>query len=82
MYTLTGRFVFCLIVGFQAYSISLIGKCAMGFLYAVMLFHMYLFYKFPRFEEYVRKTHYYEGRLEQSKFNKSMKQQASFSNKV
>lgn len=67
MYTVFGRFVFCILVGFQAFSISLLGKCAMAFLYAVMLFHMYLFYKFPRFGEYVRSTHYYEGRLEQAR---------------
>ena len=62
MYSRVGRFNFIIIMGFMAFSVSLFGKVCMGLLFAVMLFHMYLFYCFPRFEEYIRKTHYYEGR--------------------
>lgn len=67
MYTRIGRMIFCLIVGFQAFCLSLVGKIAMGWLYAVMLFHIYLYWKFEHFEEFLRKTHYYEGRLEEIK---------------
>ena len=77
LYSRSGRFLFCTIVGFMSYSISFLGKFAMGALYGVMLFHIYLFYRFPRFEEYVRKTHYYEGRLEQARSKKAMKSFAS-----
>lgn len=62
LYTLSGRATFLLFVGFMVYSLSVMGKVAMGFLYAVGLFHIYLMYRFPRFEEYLRKKHYFEGR--------------------
>ena len=63
MYTLSGRFIFLILVGFMAFLLSLFGKIAMGVLYGVALFHAYVMYKFPRFEEYLRKKHYFEGRL-------------------
>lgn len=62
MYTLSGRGTFLLFVGFMVYSLSLMGKFAMGALYAVGLLHLYIMYRFPRFEEYLRKKHYFEGR--------------------
>ncbi len=62
MYTLSGRMLFLLFVGFMAFSLSLMGKFAMGFLYACGIFHMYIMYRFPKFEEYLRKKHYFEGR--------------------
>jgi len=62
MYTLTGRLVFLLFVGFMSFSLSLFGKIAMGILYAAGLFHVFVMFKFPRFEEYLRKKHYYEGK--------------------
>lgn len=62
MYSAAGRFLFIVLVGFMAFLLSTIGKVAMGFLYAVMLFHIYVLFKFPRFEEYLRKKHYFEGR--------------------
>jgi hypothetical protein len=62
MYTLTGRALFLFFVGFLSYSLSLFGKIDMGILYGVGIFHCYVMYKFPRFEEYLRKKHYYEGK--------------------
>lgn len=62
MYSLTGRWLFLLFVGFMSFSLSTLGIVAMCFLYAVGLFHGYLMYRFPRFEEYLRKKHYYEGK--------------------
>jgi cation transport ATPase len=62
MYTLFGRAVFLLFVGFMSFQLSLFGQIAMGILYAVGLFHMYVMYRFPRFEEYLRKKHYFEGK--------------------
>lgn len=62
MYTLTGRTVFILMVGFMSFSISLIGKIAMAVLFAVCAVQIFLMWKFPRFEEYLRKKHYFEGR--------------------
>jgi hypothetical protein len=62
LYTLTGRMIFLLFVGFMSFSLGTLGIIAMCCLYAVGLFHGYLMYKFPRFEEYLRKKHYYEGK--------------------
>lgn len=62
MYSRIGRFLFISILGFMIFSVSLFGKICFALLFAVTIYHMYLFYSFPRFEEYVRKTHYYEGR--------------------
>jgi Na+-translocating ferredoxin:NAD+ oxidoreductase RnfD subunit len=62
MYTLCGRLVFIILVGFMSFLLSLFGKIVMGALYGVCLFHIYIMYRFPRFEEYLRKKHYYEGR--------------------
>ena len=62
MYNIWGRMMFIILLGFMAFLLSVLGKVAMGFLYAVLLFHFYVMYKFPRFEEYLRKKHYFEGR--------------------
>lgn len=62
LYTLPGRIVFVILLGFMAFLLSVIGKVAMGVLYAVCLFHCFVMWKFPRFEEYLRKKHYFEGR--------------------
>ncbi len=62
LYSLSGRVVFLLFVGFMSFQLSLFGKIAMGILYGVGVFHMFIMWKFPRFEEYLRKKHYYEGK--------------------
>lgn len=62
MYTLSGRLIFLLFVGFMVFSLGTIGIVAMCVLYAVGLFHAYIMWKFPRFEEYLRKKHFFEGR--------------------
>lgn len=48
LYTTPGRLVFILFVGFMAFSYSLFGQIAMGILYAVFLFHLFVKCKFPR----------------------------------
>jgi len=62
LYTLTGRLVFLLFVGFMVFSLSVFGKCAMGILYAVGLLHAIIICKFPKFESYLRRKHFEEGR--------------------
>mmetsp|Transcript_9862 Transcript_9862/g.14697 ORF Transcript_9862/g.14697 Transcript_9862/m.14697 type:complete len:242 (+) Transcript_9862:114-839(+) len=62
LYTLAGRLTFILFVGFMSYSLGLYGLIAMCVLYTATAFHLLVMYKFPRFEEYLRKKHYYEGR--------------------
>lgn len=67
MYTLAGRLIFLLFVGFMVFSLSTIGIVAMCALYVVGIFHAYIMYKFPRFEEYLRKKHYFEGKFNSNK---------------
>jgi hypothetical protein len=62
LYNIYGRAIFLLFVGFMCYSIGLYGIVAMSLLYAVGLFHAYVWWKFPKFEQYLRKKHYYEGK--------------------
>lgn len=62
MYTLSGRMVFLLFVGFMCFHLGTWGIVAMCALYASGLFQFFIMYKFPRFEEYLRKKHYFEGR--------------------
>lgn len=64
MYTFYGRLSFILLICFMSYTMSLWGKITMGIMLGVMLYHFFVMYKFPRFEEYLRKKHYYEGRRE------------------
>ncbi|KAJ1401725.1 hypothetical protein B484DRAFT_457913, partial [Ochromonadaceae sp. CCMP2298] len=62
MYTLTGRVIFVVLAGFMCFLLSVLGKVAMGVLFAVVAYHGFVMYKFPRFEEYLRKMHYFEGK--------------------
>jgi hypothetical protein len=49
LYTFSGRCAFILFLGFMSFSLSLWGKVAMAFLYAVFAFHLYIgILKFPR----------------------------------
>eukprot|EP01034_Spumella_vulgaris_P021923 gene21923-28002_t len=67
MYSMSGRLIFLLFVGFMSFQVSLFGKIAMGILYGVGCFHAFIMWKFPRFEEYLRKKHYYEGKRSPAK---------------
>jgi predicted lipid-binding transport protein (Tim44 family) len=62
MYTLTGRLIFLLFVGFMSFSLSTFGIAAMVLLYIVGLFHAMLMCKFPKFSEYVRQQDFYSSR--------------------
>lgn len=62
MYTLGGRAIFLLLVGFMSFSLGIVGQIAMAWLYFVGCIHIYIMCKFPEFESYLRKKHYYEGK--------------------
>lgn len=66
LYTMYGRLAFILFICFMSYSLGLLGLIAMCVMLVVMCYHFFIIYKFPRFEEYLRKKHYYEGRREAS----------------
>jgi COPI associated protein len=58
MYTLTGRVIFLLFVGFMSYSLSIFGKAAMALLYLVGFIHAIIMCRFPKFSQYVRERDY------------------------
>mmetsp|Transcript_48584 Transcript_48584/g.135782 ORF Transcript_48584/g.135782 Transcript_48584/m.135782 type:complete len:239 (-) Transcript_48584:73-789(-) len=62
MYTLSGRIIFIVLVGFMSYWLGLVSQVAMGVLFAALCLHIFIMMRFPRFEEYLRKKHYYEGK--------------------
>lgn len=48
MYTMVGRMVFLLFVGFMSFSLKLFGQLAMAILYLVFCFHIFVYVKYPR----------------------------------
>lgn len=62
LYSLSGRMLFLLFVGFMSFNFAVLGQVAMGFLYLVGCCHVYVMCKFPEYEEYVRRKHFYEGK--------------------
>ena len=58
MYSLLGRWIFLLFVGFMSFSLGDVGIAAMCFLYVCGLFQTFMLYKFPNFTEYQRMLHY------------------------
>ena len=46
----------------MSFSFGTIGIAAMSWLYFVGLVYLYIWWKFPKFEEYLRRTHYYQGK--------------------
>lgn len=62
LYTLTGRLIFLLFVGFMSFSLSLFGQIAMAILYLVGVIHALIMCKFPKFSAYVRQKDFYGSR--------------------
>jgi hypothetical protein len=58
LYTIVGRCLFCLFVGFMCYQFNAAGYSAMGLLFFTLLFHIYVMFKFPKFSAYLRKKHF------------------------
>lgn len=66
MYTLGGRFTFVVFLCFMSYTLDTTwGLVAMCIMLAVLLYHIFIMWKFPKFETYLRRKHYYEGKREQ-----------------
>lgn len=62
LYTLPGRLLFLLFVAFMLYSLQIpLAYASFAILLAVGILHIVIIFKFPRFEEYLRKLHYYSG---------------------
>ena len=61
LYTLSGRLVFLLFVGFMSFSLSTFGIAAMAYLYLVGLIHMGIMLYYPKFSQYVRQKDYFGG---------------------
>lgn len=61
MYNIWSRFIFMLYVGFMSFSFGAFGIAAMCWLYFVGLIHVYVSFRFPKYEEYIRRKHFYAG---------------------
>lgn len=59
MFTLVGRWVFMLFVGFMSFSFGSIGIAAMSWLYFVGLIHAAILIKYPQYGRYVRDKMFY-----------------------
>lgn len=64
MYTLTGRVIFLLFVGFMSFSLSIFGIAAMAFMYLVGLIHAAVMCRFPQYSEYVRQKDFFGSKAE------------------
>ena len=61
LYTLSGRLLFLLFVGFMSFSLSTFGIAAMAYLYLVGLIHAGIMLYYPKFSQYVRQKDYFGG---------------------
>ena len=59
MYTLVGRFLFMMIIAGMLARLNNVGKAAIGCVAFSLAVYCYVLFKQPRFEEYLRKKHYY-----------------------
>lgn len=58
LYSIVGRWVFLLFVGFMQYQLGTLGIVTMSVLYAIGFVHLIFYCRFPYFPEYQRKLHY------------------------
>lgn len=62
LYTPIGRCIFLLFVSFMVFSLQLpLAYAAFAVLLAVGLLHLVILCKFPRFEDYLRRLHYFSA---------------------
>jgi hypothetical protein len=60
LYSIGGRFIFTVVVGFLAITIGgIFAYLAAGCLYASLFLHVYTICKVPQYETYLRQKHYY-----------------------
>lgn len=60
MYTLTGRFLMIVVVLGLLVRLNIWGQITMALVCFSLLAQMYVLFKFPKFEEYLVKKHYYQ----------------------
>lgn len=63
LYTLSGRLLFLLFVGFMSFSLSIFGIAAMIYLYLVGAVHIGIMLYYPKFSEWVRQKDYFGWRV-------------------
>ena len=63
LYTLSGRLLFVLFVGFMSFSLSTFGIAAMVYLYLVAAVHVGIMLYYPKFSEWVRQKDYFGWRV-------------------
>ena len=62
LYSLSGRLLFILFVGFMSFSLSQFGIAAMAYLYFVGVIHIGIMLYYPKFSEWVRQKDYFGSR--------------------
>jgi hypothetical protein len=63
LYSAAGRFFFLAFMCIMLYNLTLFGKICIGPVCLCGVASIYVLFKFPRFEEYLRKVHYYGTNL-------------------
>ena len=59
MYSTIGRVLFILFLAVMCYSLrTLFGQIDMGILAAILAIHLFIIFRYPKYNEYVRKLHY------------------------
>jgi len=59
MYSASGRLVFMCIVAGMCFRLDILGKLCIGLIALLQCVYLYVLYRFPKYEEYLRKKHYY-----------------------
>ena len=63
MYSSFGRIIFNLFLAVMCYSLNtLFGLIDMCILVAILALHLFIMYKYPKYERYVRRTHYFAAK--------------------
>ena len=58
MYNPAGKFIFMIFVASLLFWLSILGKIVFALLVAVMLTQIYVHYAFPKYELFMKKTHF------------------------
>jgi hypothetical protein len=59
MYSGGGRLLFMVIVAGMCARLDILGQICIGLIGAIQLVYLFVLFRFPKYEEYLRKKHYY-----------------------
>lgn len=58
LYTKTGRLIFMVFVAVMCFDLKILGKVCMALLLLLVCVNIYVFFTFPKYEEWLRRKHY------------------------